>query len=863
MASGAGRALFTPPWRKAPLLLLRFPSVFAAVACAGFILAVAAASTPLFLSSAGSAALASNYAGRCPYEAGVRLYQYGPPGQVDDVGVRERVAPLGLAIPIRTVVGPASTLTNGAGDHFATVTPMTRDGFVDHIRPLSGDGNGVWLADRTATELAAKPGDEITVRVNELSTTVRVGGIYTSLGDLPKASYWCSQDARIFRAGAFTEYVPPPLLLTDHATFLTMAAQLEHNDDEISWEQALTRNVLTPVAITRLNDQLGVIARSGPRLGTAVGDLLHDERATITGLKGAIGTVSLAGRLVALVLFAAAGSFWVERRRSEVALLTSKGVGPVAVAFKALLEMVLPAAAFAAIGWWAATRLVGWVGPTSHIDHAAVRDAGTQVVLSLVVALILLTVVAGATTRRMGEVSVSRFGRAATRAPWEIAILALAIASYYEVVTRGGSTVDNGTGTVKIDQLLLLFPMLFLAGGAGLIVRGIRRLLPSVRAAGGRLSPPLYLATRRLAGASRLALALVTAAALSIGILSYAGILAATSHSALQAKARVFTGSDVAVDLQHDAPVPPALRSTATKVVRADKAYVTEGNESTDVLAIDRTTFSKGAFWDNSFSDTSLSTLLKRLAPDPSTDAVSVLVVNGTLPTGTHLIVRHNGDDVDVPVEVVGELHAFPGLKGKQRLVVVGQDSFTGREPDGITQVWSKGQLSDVTGALGTAAVEFTNPLTARQALAAPGFRSVSWAFGFLQALGVLTALITVGGVLLYLAARQRSRDIAVAVTRRMGLTRRSHRLSVLAELGTMLVLGLVIGSALAYVAARLVYGRLDALPAVPPAPVLRVPLLLAGWVALAAVAVAWLGAAGVQWAADRADVSDVMRNVE
>jgi hypothetical protein len=73
----------------------------------------------------------------------------------------------------------------------------------------------------------------------------------------------------------------------------------------------------------------------------------------------------------------------------------------------------------------------------------------------------------------------------------------------------------------------------------------------------------------------------------------------------------------------------------------------------------------------------------------------------------------------------------------------------------------------------------------------------------------------------------------------------------------------LVIGSALAFIAARLVYGRLDALPSVPPAPVLRVPLVRAGWVALAAIAVAWLGATGVQWAADRADVSDVMRNAE
>lgn len=49
--------LRTAPWRRAPRLLLRRPAVLAAVAGTSALLAIAAASGPLFLSSAGAAAL--------------------------------------------------------------------------------------------------------------------------------------------------------------------------------------------------------------------------------------------------------------------------------------------------------------------------------------------------------------------------------------------------------------------------------------------------------------------------------------------------------------------------------------------------------------------------------------------------------------------------------------------------------------------------------------------------------------------------------------------------------------------------------------------------------------------------------------
>jgi len=79
-------------------------------------------------------------------------------------------------------------------------------------------------------------------------------------------------------------------------------------------------------------------------------------------------------------------------------------------------------------------------------------------------------------------------------------------------------------------------------------------------------------------------------------------------------------------------------------------------------------------------------------------------------------------------------------------------------------------------------------------------------------------------------------------------------------ELGILLALGCVVGIGLAWIAARIVYGRLDPLPQLPPAPLFRLPLAVFGLTALAVLAAAWLGAWRVQHAAERARVSEVMR---
>jgi putative ABC transport system permease protein len=129
-----------------------------------------------------------------------------------------------------------------------------------------------------------------------------------------------------------------------------------------------------------------------------------------------------------------------------------------------------------------------------------------------------------------------------------------------------------------------------------------------------------------------------------------------------------------------------------------------------------------------------------------------------------------------------------------------------------------------------------------------------------MQALGVLVGLITVGGLLLYLDTRQRSRRVSYAFLRRMGLSRRAHRRSIIAEVGVVLVGGTLLGAALACAAAALVYLDVDPVPKILPAPLLRFPSNLLLAVVVASMAVSWFGGRVAQLSADRGDVAEVLR---
>lgn len=365
-----------------------------------------------------------------------------------------------------------------------------------------------------------------------------VAGIYRDLPSAPLNDYWSPMTYEILALGPNQPQPPPLVIMSSEALFESaepMGLPLRYRWDLALGERRMTlaegqrllaqeqsleldvRNSETPIgqAFDAIALAYGAaeFLSSFPRLVQRVED-------TVTSITGPVELLSLGGRAVALIVFAAAGIFAVQRRRIEVRLLSSQGVSPLSQGLRASIEGLIPALLGVTAGWGIAVYLVRALGPTSALSEGAEGQALTTALWSCALAVALYGAVTTMSARREVDVGAARFRGIVARFPWEPLVLVLAGASYYEIVTRGEPIVSSPDGAPRVDVLLLLFPILFIIGMAGVAARELRRLLPLVRKMGDRSAPSMYLASRRLAGASRIALVLITASSISLGCLS-------------------------------------------------------------------------------------------------------------------------------------------------------------------------------------------------------------------------------------------------------------------------------------------------------------------------------------------------------
>jgi putative ABC transport system permease protein len=867
---------------RTPFLLFRFPGILFAVVLAAAILGVATAASPLFLSSAATAAVrqVTSATGNVP---ALSLSTYST--IASDVAayrnrlLRQTTAHVhGLGAPVATVLGGRQQVANprlGPTAQTPTVVVATRTGAEWHLRFVAGAPrpDGVWVADVVARALRLHAGD--TVRIGSAPTaTATVAGIYRALADLPQEAYWVPISGFVYPQSPSSP-TPPPLLLSSVQEFDRIEGILQ-DQGQYRWDFALARTDLTLPQAERLSNQVQrVIVRvSDPstEVGSAfvrpastspLPSLVQQATQTVVALTGPVDTLAVAGRVVALAVVAAAGLFLVSRRRVEFTFLNARGVGPVRIAGRSVVEAILPAAAGAAAGWYAGTWLVRALGPTGTVTPDAVGSAARQVAWSAGVAVLFLGAVAAVAVRSESEARTGgRLRTVAARFPWEVVVLALAAASYYEVATRGTAPVAQG-GPPKVDRLLLLFPILFIAGLAGVAVRILRGYLPRLRSVGARLPAAPYLAIRRLGSVPKLATSLVTATALGVGILVFAGVFTDSVRTTANTKALVSVGSDVAVTVG----APPTLRDEpfpATATTRLTGSSLEPGGIEGDVLAIDPETFARASFWDSSFSGTSEQDLLALLTTGGA-GRLPVVLAGGDRSGPGVLSVQ----GIDLPVDVVGRATTFPGMPPGRALIVAAEGPLSRALSQAGTslgafqssyQVWVKGDPARLLPLLRQRGFPVELAITADQVRQTPSFLALSWIFGFLESLGVLAGLVGLVALVLYLQARVRSREVAYALSRRMGLRRLSSFLSVALELAGMLLAAFVIGAGLAVGAAFLLYRKADPMPDIPPAPLLRVPMALFLVTAAALVVAAFVAAWRVQRQAERANVAEVMR---
>lgn len=890
------RLLTLPPWRRAPARLLRSPSLFGSVALAAIVLGIAGGSRPLFASSAASAALHSDIAGGCPYEVGMRVQRQGamaspaPPSSelrpTVDIAHGTRVLDTatsglpGLApVVVTTFGGTARIAKAGSSSDSTSIQLIARTNAGRYIDVLhSVPASGISIPDVTATRLGLHAGDRVTIESNAVPTPVTVHAVFRDLGGAHRDAYWCSLQQPLDGYGVS---VPPPTVLLDEADLQrllthsgTPAAETwwEYAPDPAHWSIANAHHTIPRLeALGAATSNLSLPEGRVFGLGTTSVDhqstIAHSDQASRTG-SATVGPVALGGAGVALLILLVAARTWLDRRRKEVTVLALRGAGPAAIALKGVLEMGPPMLVGGAIGIGAGDLIVRTIGPSSIIDPHAVVSATALVGAALAVALASVALVVWFGVRRVGIESGSASARARLLL-WEPAVLALAGAAFYELTSRSAANGSPGAGA-HVDTLVLLFPVLLLAGCAGLLTRALLRG-SLLRLGSGRRSTALWLGTRRVAAGRLRAIPLVTGASVAVGIVVFSGTLASSLRATIDAKSTLGVGTAQAFTLTSAHPLSASspFRTDATAVTRTrENNNASPGHARADVLGVDPSTFGRGAYWDSTFASRSLASLLRLLPPPAIGSTMPVIAVGDGLPDRFVLSLdterNHRSGTTMLPVRVVARARAFPGFEfeSDRPLVVIDHAALDRVGVVDTSELWVNRTDLSIRSQLIDAGFPVTSVLRA-SALTPGDLAPQLWALRYLQIIGLVAGLVTVGGLGLYFAAIAERRRLGIAIAQKLGISRRAAVGATATEIGTMIATAFVLGTVLSVVAVRLVFHHVDPAPQIPPAALFRldpgsivVCLLGGAFVTLILTAI-------VEWSARQLRLPELLRRAD
>jgi putative ABC transport system permease protein len=764
---------------------------------------------------------------------------------------------------------------------------------LDHVRILSGsDGDGVWLPSNIATPLHAGPGDRVELHDGANDVTVRVNGVYAAIYTSPPDGFWQPWSGDMIYQFDPDAPLPPQFMITDEARLIDLQQRLDHPIADQAIQAPVrpapqltlddAHELSTFVTALEARMQIGSspdgslfkccgrITVSGRRvfppqistitLHSAINDVVKSVDQRAAGVRGPVIVLVIAGLAISLAAVAAAGLFSFASRPEEAGLLRARGWGPVRVAGRMVVESTLPIVIGAAVAYGVALALVAGPGPGGAITPAAVRAAIIAAGAAAIVSILLVGVVAGLRFVS-GHERESRAVRALIWVPWELFAVGGAVVL--------GSTLRGQGGIVRsglVQQArpaVFLFPLALSLASALLTARiATVVMVRRARDRRGTGASGGWLATRRFASSTRLGVVFLVAATLAVSAFISSSALVASLRTTVDAKAKIFVGSDVKVDVVPDASTPPNFPLPITEVQRALDAGQFDSGQAFDLLVVDPSTFAAAAFWDDAFSDEPLGDLMSRLGGGRS-NPLPIVVANGAGISPSSITVG----SVTSPVEVVGHAETFPGSSSNLPIVVVGRDSvvpalhvgpYAIPSSNSRTELWIRGPTDEALVAIGAANIQTFVILTADQIKDNPLITAAVNTFLALDVLGIAALLLVLVLAVVYLQARQRSRVVASALSSRMGVAAGTLRVALVLELGGLLLAAVAVGALVGIASAPIVVGSLDPIPSIPPPPISVRP-----WLTILAAAVLVLGASltGV-WFSDRAARRDSLGEV-
>jgi hypothetical protein len=867
--------------------MLRWPGLLTSLTVGTLLLALAAAASPMFISAQTSELVAAEigsptltrYGVGIMYETSELGFDRAAPGmegaplfRLQNEAFASRVASSPhLGSVIDTVVGPEVTVAGAIGRRLEPGRLFGRTGVLDHVDKLRGeDGDGVWITNTIADSLRVGPGDELTLSTDRGEVRVRVDGIYNALNQAPRTGYWRSSSREVYASCVDCPF-PLPLVLADYDQVVEMAKalgvgqgtfrreaplapdrdftvddvrELKEFAADMRSEMAEGRGIADVVSCCFLPTSRAGIEVFGANFTTFVPQVVHEVERRVATVEGPVQLLLVAGIIVAGVVIAAAGAFTVTTRKVEATLLYARGRSPGMIAVKACLEAVIPSILGGALGLGLAVLLVQNFGPPGPIDANALATAVRAAALSVPVSVILLGAVSAGAFLRQSEHGSARFGFLA-RVPWEIGVLLLGLWFWLRLDEGGAMVHDESLEVNRPSIFLLLFPIALIGGFAIVGARAFRALLAQMRERSGNFGSSAYLSIHRLAGARGATVFLFAASALCMGVFIHAETIVDSLETTVDAKAKIFVGSDVQATVDIDDNPPADFPMPITKATRVPTAGTIEPEGIPfDLLAVDPDTLADAAYWHAAFGADSLNELAEAVADDGS-GPVRVIASGDRLPPDPTLEI--NGQSLRA--EVVATTDSFPGASSERVMLVIDARAAdrvfeAGTPLDGSrasTEFWIRGDPDEGLAAVSSLDREPYELLTARQVKDLPSIAAVVDTFGVLNTLGLAAGLLVIVVMLMYLQARQRASVVSYALSRRMGLRDRSYRRSLVLELTGMLVVSYALGAILALVAAVVVSGMVDPVETIPPEPLFVPPSvgIPLGLIALVGVAIA------------------------
>ncbi|SOE08171.1 FtsX-like permease family protein [Streptomyces sp. Ag109_G2-15] len=759
--------------------------------------------------------------------------------------------------------GPGMTL--GLPDGYRTLFP-------DALRPLSGASTGVLLAQQTASNLHAAPGDTVGVQLPGVGIRqVKVDGVV----DLPQAD---SLFQTVGAPGQSQPTAPPDnVVLLPAAQFAALTQGSTGTTTQIHVARDTARLPADPAAaftsVTRAAHNLEARSAGTALVGNNVGAALDSARQDALYAQILFLFLGVPGAVLAAALTVAVASAGSERRRQEQGLLRLRGLRPGQITALAGLEAALTGL----LGGAAGLGIAALTGRLAFGTASFGTSAGTVAVWYGIAFVLGAAVAAGAVLvpalRDLRTVTVAETrkvpGARGTRSPWWARYgldFALLIGSWLVFRASSGNQyalvlAPEGVPSISVSYWAFLGPALLWIGAALLLWRLTLLALAHGRPALARLARPL---TANLAGTTAAILARrrrplarsVVLLALAVSFATSTAVFNSTYKQQAEVDARLTNGADVTVTEPPGAHIPPSAAGSLkisgvhhVEPLQHRFAYV--GSDLQDLYGVQPGTIAQAtSLQDAYFSGGTTVQLMRKLAQRPDNLLVSAETVNDfQLSPGDTVNLRIQDARTKtlrtVPFHYAGVVKEFPTARKDSFFVAnasyiaktTGSDAVGAflLDTGGTHQQQIAAQLraklgtgatvTDLTQTRGTVGTSLTSVDLA-------GLTRIELVFAVLLAAGA-------GGLVLALGLAERRRTFAIATV--LGARTRQLRGMVLTEALLLAVAGLaggaLIGWALSEMLVKVLTGVFDPPPATlaVPGPYLTLTVLAALGAVLAA----------------------------